>query len=72
MSLQSGDLKYLQMLLRFAALTYPMRTLKRRIGLLSWDEKVCINNILGEIESKIERIDAIISKAAEDANDKWP
>jgi hypothetical protein len=66
--------------LRFARLfleettsvTYPVKTLKRRLGLLTSAEKARVSELLNKICDCAEKIDEIISNRAERANDKWP
>lgn len=72
MRMSKSELSFLKKLFAFAGLTYPSKTLERRVELLRFNEFTRFNAILGEIEDRIEKLDGILANAAEENEDKWP
>lgn len=56
----------------FTSSTYPIRTLRRRIELLTPREQTRLKAIYEKIEKLSEKAELIISNRAERAGDKWP
>jgi HEPN domain-containing protein len=72
-SILRTDIQDLRDLLELiTAATYPEKTLTRRLGLLTKEEKKKVNKKLAQVYDLVEEVDEIISNRAEEVGDKWP
>ena len=65
------NLKDLIILFEFIGAGYPLKTLTRRINLLTKKEHAQVEKLYKNIEDSIEKMDAIISNRAVKACDPW-
>ena len=68
----SFDIKDINTRLRAAAYTYPIGTLKRRIGFLSAAKQRRVKALMQKIDKMTNSIDDIIDYEAAKRDDPWP
>lgn len=70
--IDSPDLTDIKNLLsEYLAITYPKHILKRRISLLTKNERIRFEKLWCGIIDKLEKMDALISIRAEKERDEW-
>jgi hypothetical protein len=68
-----NDIKFVrQFLEKTTGMTYPLKTLKRRLGLLNTTDRKGVISLEKTIVKCAEEIDEIISYRADIEGDKWP